>query len=185
MDSLIQRELNDALESLARDSKDEAAWLSLYRILRPYVLTICARWLGRSDGLAEDACQEVFMKLLRFAPLDKLAGSGNLYAYVRMICRSVSSDILRRNKDFEALDEGTVASPPGRREDSSDAQLLLDQLRGGLSSDEAKLLKMLLLGYTIDEIAGRYGLKYSAAGVRIHRLREKLYSLSGESRKPM
>jgi len=92
---------------------------------------------------------------------------------------------LRRNKDFEALDEGTVASPPGRREDSSDAQLLLDQLRGGLSSDEAKLLKMLLLGYTIDEIAGRYGLKYSAAGVRIHRLREKLYSLSGESRKPM
>jgi RNA polymerase sigma factor (sigma-70 family) len=170
---LAEREqLLDALRSLAGRRDDEQAWGLFYRLVRPYVYALCARALGKSARLAEDACQEVFLRIARFAPFDDLADSGNMYPYVRIVCRSVCSDLRRRWPSHEQLTDIVGAA-------SSDSGVLLqlhDFVRG-LSEDEVRLLHCLILGLTTEEMAKELSVTYSTISVRVHRLRAKLKSV--------
>jgi DNA-directed RNA polymerase specialized sigma24 family protein len=180
MDSLSQPKLNDAVWLLAANRDDQTGWAVLYRLLRPYVLATCGRLLARSRPLAEDACQEVFIRLIRFAPFQKIAEFGNVYPYVRMVCRSACSDITKKHKDLDVYDDNL--GPGIEQHGTWDARLTLKELASKLSDVDANLLEMLLLGLTVGEIAMRSSVTYTAAGVRIHRLKERLSSLAKENR---
>jgi DNA-directed RNA polymerase specialized sigma24 family protein len=55
----------------------------------------------------------------------------------------------------------------------------VDRARGHLDPEDAQLLEMLLLGYKIGEVAATLGVSYSAAALRVHRLRHRLARLLG------
>ncbi len=67
---------------LARRFDDEQAWAILHKIIRPLVLATACRNLRGHLGLAEDACQEVFLRLVRFGPFSKIKRPEDFRKYV-------------------------------------------------------------------------------------------------------
>jgi DNA-directed RNA polymerase specialized sigma24 family protein len=73
--------LKAAIERLASSSADEDAWRFLYREMRPFVLAILYRRL-KDRATAEDAAQEVFLRVLRARPFEKVHDESAFRAYV-------------------------------------------------------------------------------------------------------
>src|SRR5687768_18524521 len=59
------REFADALTSLYTDRDNEEHWRVVFTGLYPRILTISVRWLRGDQDLADDNCQETFIKLAR------------------------------------------------------------------------------------------------------------------------
>jgi len=68
--------------------------------------------------------------------------------------------------EFEAL-ATTAAAVDG----------LLERLVRDLSDQDGKLLQFLALGASLDDVAAKFDITYSTAGVRVHRLKDKIKQL--------
>ena len=176
MDSQPPNRLSEVLNALANRRDDAQSWTEFYRLLKPYVYSVCIRLLGPYSNLADDACQEVFLKIVRFGPLSQLAVSGKIYQYVRMVVRSVCIDAHQDGKLHEPF-WASVSNEPQSRDPHYEYGILLDQLGKCLSKDETELLRLLTLGVTVGEIAQNFGLNYGTAATRVHRLRMKVKRL--------
>lgn len=189
MNSLDQQQLLQALQDLAKARTDEHAWTILYRTMWPFVLGHTYRALRGQRELAEDASQEVFHRLVRYCNFETMTTVQVFRGYVRSVCWNVSRDylsqILRRREDLssdeqdEMLSELVVtATTP------EDIVQTLEVLNKGilakLDNNDQALVKLLLDGYTLREIAQQLEIDYSTAGVRVHRLRERLRNLLKE-----
>lgn len=172
MGSPVPNQLNEVLARLAQQPTDETSWIALYRILRPYIFLLCRSVLGRFSNLAEDACQEAFLKIVRFAPIGQFGESRSIYPYIRMVVRSVCADLHTAQKQYEPLDEGLVVSEM----DNCSGRMGLfgvGELPADLTQAEVDLLEALAKGHSVEEIAAQFGISYSNAGIRMHRLRKK------------
>lgn len=169
----------EALATLAVSRRDERAWERLYRYAWPFVRAIVYRRLGGVEGLAEDATQEVFIRLLRYCPFPELQSPDAFRGYLWRVSDNVGRTYRRR-----IMANHTVALPDDEATGSSDAgagsaedielgQVLQDVWRT-LKGPERSMLQMLVEGYSISEIAQTLGLSYGAAAIRLMRLRTKL-----------
>lgn len=180
--------LADLLRRLSQSPDDQHAWTGLYRKLWPFVFAINFRLLRGQRELAEDVSQEVFLRLRRYCPFRRLEGPEDLRAYTATVCRNTCRSYLKRSwgRDElaldEILDEGALevwTSPDFEKQVEADD--LLRNLFASLNPEDRSLLRLILDGYGIGEIAQRAGLNYSTAGVRVHRLRRKLSDLLGKN----
>ena len=86
-------------------------------------------------------------------------------------------DLATRTGDFDAEEliaaneAGASLPTPGELHLAGQLQ---SRIQAELDGDERRMLEMLLEGYTVGEICRRIGIGYPSAGVRIHRLRQKL-----------
>jgi RNA polymerase sigma factor (sigma-70 family) len=171
--------LAEALAVLAVSRRDEKAWENLYRLCWPFVRTVVYRRLGGVEGLADDAAQEVFVRLLRSCPFAKLRSPDAFRGYLWRVSDNVARNYRRRIATSPTValpdEEGFGVSGPGAGlpEDVELGHLLQD-LWHGLSSPERRLLRMLIDGYTVREIADKLGISYGATAIRVMRLRGKL-----------
>jgi RNA polymerase sigma-70 factor, ECF subfamily len=173
--------LTDALRRLQESPGDDVAWRSLYSRLWPFVIAVTYRRL-KDKSVAEDVAQEVFIRLVRLQPFDKIGDSRQLRAYVwRMALNAASSHSLserRRIRGLGALLESFRSSDQVAESIVSDDRLLLEEAlglaRAAIEPDDKKLFNLLLAGCSLGEAAGQLGLAYSTAGVRLHRLRQTL-----------
>ena len=182
MNSSAGASLADALSRLAQTRGDEDAWRILYDTMWPYVLAILYRELKGVGDLAEDASQDVFLRLLRYTEFDELSDPAAFKRYLRTVCVNVARDYLKqimrvRFGDLDddrllQLEQAPVAQPSPERE--VDARERLDALTEGLDEAQRRLLHLVSEGYTLDEIARLIGLSYTNVGVRLHRLRREL-----------
>jgi RNA polymerase sigma factor (sigma-70 family) len=168
--------VRDVIASLSQDRGDPEAWKRLYQTLWPFVYASAFRALGGSREWSQDAAQDVFLKLLRYADFEKLQDPAAFYAYVRAICLNVSRSYLKTVTHQRSLDE-----IPGLQS-ASDASHALSEFSRDLNEDEQELLQLLLEGFALSGIAGKLQVSYSAAAVRVHRLRLKLLELSGSAK---
>jgi RNA polymerase sigma factor (sigma-70 family) len=165
------RELASLLPRLNRSPADEEAWFRLYQLLRPLVFSIVYSRLRGVGTLAEDATQEVFIRLARARPFDRINGSKELRAYVWTVAENVAKTYLKQLTPLESEPSpGHEPSVPP----AGDAQLALDEIMRGLGPQDQKLLRMAAQGHSLQEISQAMGLGYSAVGVRLHRLRQAL-----------
>ena len=187
-----QNALAAVLERLKASPVDEDAWRSLYRQLWPFVIAIIYRRLrGSERKAAEDAAQEVFIRLLRTQPFDKILNADALRAYTGRIAENVAKTHLR--KLHAAIDSERDVAEWSRLEPSmealeSDGELrareLLDLAESILEPKDSDLLRLILEGSSLDRAADQMGLSYSNAGVRLHRIRLKLRNaLKSEEKK--
>ncbi|MDH2399213.1 sigma-70 family RNA polymerase sigma factor [Bradyrhizobium sp. SSUT18] len=175
--------LSQGLKRLAAQPADETAWRSVYDRLWPFVTAIAWRRL-RDRTAAEDAAQEVFLRLLKMKPFVEINEPEEFKAYVWRMTVNVANDIARKNQHSDRIQE--AVSKFGRADEwvqlnPADQRLLFEEVMGlaqeDLSKDENEILKRLVVGLTIREIAGELGLAYSATAVRVHRIRRKLDKL--------
>jgi RNA polymerase sigma factor (sigma-70 family) len=171
-------QLSDILSRLARSRADTDAWRMLYLSMWPFVVSLNFRLLGGSKQAADDASQEVFLRLLQYSSFESLTKPDSFRKYLRTVCTNVSRDYLqkltKRNEaslDGEQLDSlrSSVAGPQ-----EVQVNEVYEEVLRRLVSEDRRVIEWAAQGYTLSEIAAATGLSYGNAGVRLHRIREKL-----------
>jgi RNA polymerase sigma factor (sigma-70 family) len=178
-------DLAEALRRLAVSRGDETAWTVLHNSLWPYVFAVAYRELGGASRAAEDVAQETFLRLVRYAPFPRLQDPSDMRAYVSTVARHVAHDVARREArrpelpgTDERLDEFSRSAPaPSRLLGPLLAEGALEQVRELLEPQEVALLDLVARGEDTRGVARNLGIRYGAAAVRIHRLRNKLRKL--------
>jgi RNA polymerase sigma factor (sigma-70 family) len=178
------RRLSDALTKLAANRRDKDAWETVYRQMRPFVYGVVYRRLRGDQALAEDATQEVFLRLVRSFPFSRLRDVDAFRGYVWRVGDNVALTYRRRimahpttsleHSRMDAPDELAIGDDP-----TGDIEMkeILNQVWQGLGAEERRLLRLLLAGHSIREVASALRISYTAAGVRVWRLRMKLRKL--------
>jgi RNA polymerase sigma-70 factor (ECF subfamily) len=178
------QDLEQILERLAISTEDQQAWEDLYRKIWPWVLAILYRILRGQRELAEDASQEVFIRLLRYARFEELRVPAAFKNYVYVICQNVGKDYLRGLFSLQeyplAADDEQASGLVARSAQPDTAALLsirMHEILQSLNEEERRMMKMILEGRPLDEVAKSMGLSYTNAAVRLHRIRKRLSRL--------
>jgi len=163
------------LKKLALNSTDAMAWHELYRLCRPYVIaTLYHRFRGASD-LAEDACQDVFIRLVNKCPFSELEPAAFIL-YLKIVCHHVASDYFRRMKTLRNARKELTPPPADFRSPLQEAEMreLLNDLQSVVGEKDGKVLALKLEGNSVADIASLIGLTSNATSARLWRLRRAL-----------
>ncbi|HEX3104949.1 MAG TPA: sigma-70 family RNA polymerase sigma factor [Terriglobales bacterium] len=173
-------ELRELLRWLQQDPKNEDLWKSLYHHIKRFVFAVAYRVLNGNEELAKDATQVVFLRLFEYCEFTEFSEPQDFLGYVATVARHAALDLIKgEGRYVTGLDltlcDFLPGTPTPRQHEMAHNHLhdLLEQLE----STERSLVDLLMEGRTLDEIAGRLGISYANAGVRIHRLRERLLNL--------
>jgi len=182
----LDKQLATILKSLAENSRDEDAWRSLYGLMRPYVYSVTYRMLRGSQDLAQDASQEVFYRLVKYCNFESLQQPRIFRSYLmsvsRNTARTFAMNTVRRNatEPRKVMKEPSAVLPP---EEADYADQIVASISGTLDAVNQSILRRVIEGYSLGEIAGEFGLTYSATGVRVHRVKQQLFRMLAKSKK--
>jgi RNA polymerase sigma factor (sigma-70 family) len=140
------------------------------------LFAICYRILWDNRHLAEDALQEAFLKIFQYAKFEEFKTNPEAFRpYALVICRNVARGYLEhlsrdprvtKEANLESMTSATTIDP----ELYALRSKLLQEVLVRANEDDRTLLNLLLMGYTIKEIADRLSLSYTNTAVKIHRL---------------
>jgi RNA polymerase sigma-70 factor (ECF subfamily) len=172
-------ELAGILASLANSKQDEDAWSYLYNRMWPYVYGLVFRRNGGEKARTEDTCQDVFVRLLRYADFHRLMNPAAFRAYLAAIAEhEVARRAAEKHRDLDQLDkfgvEIDIEDPRQHAAERLEVHDLLENVIQSLDPKEQALMHLMLAGTSNSEMARRLELPYGTVGVRIHRLRQKL-----------
>jgi RNA polymerase sigma factor (sigma-70 family) len=169
------------LQRLAASRADEEAWALLFDLLWGRVFATTFRVLKGHRERAEDASQETFIRLLKYADFRKLSDSAEFQRYVHTVAENVAYGYLREMRQLashlELQSDALAGDSPEELAQISEA---IQQLSDELTVEEHALARLIVEGSSVSEIAQRLGWSYSNAGVRVHRLRQMLRKLLKE-----
>lgn len=170
-------ELDDVLASLAKDRQDDTAWKSLYQAMWPLVWSVVFRRLHGLKAPSDDAAQEVFIRLLKSCPFDNLRNPEDFRAYTYRVSVNVANNYLRTlllEAKAENIEEVGLLSSAEGPEGGLESNELLKEILGYIDARDHHILRLLIDGHSLREIASRLGISYSNTAVRVHRIRKKL-----------
>jgi RNA polymerase sigma-70 factor (ECF subfamily) len=154
---------------------DENAMESVFRRYSGPVYSVALRVL-RDSGQAEDVMQEIFLQLWR-NPAAFVQGRGSLGAWLVVITRNRSIDLLRRRKPTDSVEDVVLASPINVA-DEAERNAMMEKVRSVLTNLPQEQRKSLELAYfeglSHTEIASRTG---DPLGTVKTRIRQALISL--------
>ena len=170
--------LSNLLVRLRQEPANEEAWSALYKRLWPFVYGIVYYRLGGARTAAEDAAQEVFLRLARAWPslniVDEAAWRGYVWRVADNVARTWRKKLcLSRGCPEAALE--TVPSPAPTPEAAAVANSELRRVIASLDGVDLTIVRLLLDGQDLQAVARATGLSYNAAAVRLHRMRLKLH----------
>jgi RNA polymerase sigma factor (sigma-70 family) len=180
MSPFQKSKLSECLKRLSHDKGDQEAWRQIYALLWPRVISTTYRALGGLRDRAEDASQEVFFRLVRYADFGRARTPDEFLGYVHAICDNVAADFLRELiHSTVSLEDGLDDEKEEQLTPANPEQLVItaelsEQLREALTPEERELLQLMTEGYKDGEIAERLGWSYAKTGVRVFRLRAKI-----------
>lgn len=146
----------------------------LYRTLGPLIRSRCARLLG-DPGLAEDATQEVFIRMIR-----KAGDLPDATAYLKWLYRVSTNYCLNWIRDNRRLEYRAPEELPERgRAPELEERLALRQVLDAVLHDADERMQQVFVyafvdGLTQDEVADLIGVSRRAVVKRIKRLRDRL-----------
>lgn len=166
------------LKRLTTDPTDASAWTDLYEQYWPFVFAIAYNRARGARELAEDIAQDVFLRLLRAKPFDRIPGSAALRSYLYVMTKNTAESHLQRllSRRESPLQDSLEAAVQGSVEVKWD----IGRVIHALPPVDQKILSLVVSGMTLKEVASATGLSYSNAAVRLHRLRKLLHRLLEE-----
>jgi RNA polymerase sigma factor (sigma-70 family) len=178
-------QLDELLAKLSADRRDREAWKLLFELLWPRVKATTYRALGGMVDQAEDAAQEVFLRLLRYCDFRKFSDAASFLAYLHTVSRNAANDI-RREAGWQTVDinerEGELRRtfPAQSSEQRAATAELFARFWQFLSEEERVLASLVAEGHSMGEIALKLGLTANAVSVRWFRLRTRVRNLLKE-----
>jgi RNA polymerase sigma-70 factor, ECF subfamily len=155
--------------------RDENAMEEIFRRYSGPVYSVALRVL-RDSGQAEDVLQEVFLQLWR-KPAAFVQNRGSLGAWLVVIARNRSIDVLRRRKPSDSVDDVVLASTVNVA-DEAERNTMMEKVRrviADLPMEQRKSLELAYFeGLSHTEIASRTG---DPLGTVKTRIRQALISL--------
>jgi RNA polymerase sigma-70 factor (ECF subfamily) len=156
-----------------------------YRRYGPMVLRRCQKLL-RSDALAQDAMQDVFVQVLSHEQsLEATAPAGLLLRIATNVCLN---KLRTRKRRPESSDDDLVLRIAATGSDSEGvlaARGMLARLFGGegplAASSQTIAVMHLVDGMTLEEVAAEAGMSVSGVRKRLRTLRARLEAIDSES----
>lgn len=186
--------LEPALATLAENRRDQKAWEDLYRGLWPWVMATMYRGLGGQRALAEEASQEVFMKLLRYARFNRPGHSAAQFrSFVKIVATGVLADHRRSRSREQKLSTGadsdtapklaeSVPDPGPSPEHDQVGRSLVDELMRRLNNRDRTVAELFLAhGAAPREIAATTGCDVREVYESVARIKLKAKELLGNS----
>jgi len=173
------------LKDIKEDSNDQESWKAFYLYFKPRIkvyLLFCG--VPKSD--VDDICHQALLKFLHKSPWalsdwkDLPENPSAILRYLKVIAKNVFLDQVRKGKRTvlslqEALNGGFENQYwPGLENEALQQTLL------SLPEDDRILILKRLLGFSLRDIGESLGITENAAGVRFHRIKEKIKKNLGE-----
>src|ERR1700722_8900956 len=168
-------DLEEALAVLAVRPRDVKGWEELYCRLWPWVMAMTYRGLHGQRALAEDASQEVFMKLLRYARFTSEQSAAQFRSFVRIVTTGVLADYVRAQTRQQGpaprADPESMDSIPDQHPSAEHDQItrsVFDDLMARLDPRDRSVAQLSLkMGATPREVA-------AATGRDVHEIYESI-----------
>lgn len=176
-----ERDIEWALSKIRKNPRDEDAWNIFYTYFRPQVASVLYR-SGLNAEDIRDIVQDTFLKFLNsaFSYRDDESQVQAIRAYLVVTAKHLAIDrhrsAARHKLREDASSESHPYDAPAAERDPVMA-LSAERMLGHLADDELRLLSMLQKGDSLSAIAFECEISYSAAAVRVHRLRQKVEKL--------
>jgi RNA polymerase sigma factor (sigma-70 family) len=167
------------LERLRANPSDGQAWTELYQSYWPFVFSVAYRQCRGHRELAEEVAQEVFVKLLRTQPFDRLPNASMLRGYLYTAATNTAKTAVGRlaaRPETPMFDHGDEPHSA----DFTEARLVVEDARRALAPLDREILNLIEASLTLSEVAAATGLSYTNTAVRLHRLRRQLRRLLGQ-----
>ena len=168
----------DTFQKLQRDPLNHALFSKWYRTEYPTFYFHALRLTRGDRPLAEELCQDAIVAFFTGGGLERVSEASEARAYIRRAIVNRYIDTLRklwREDPLEAESDPVETAGPA---ESVAAVQLYEALFESLSQEDQLILAMLIAGESLTDIAEVAGLRYSAAGVRVHRIRNKIKELN-------
>jgi RNA polymerase sigma factor (sigma-70 family) len=166
-------QLESILDQLKNFRNDEKAWADLYTGLWPWVFANIYRYLRGTSRLAEDASQDVFVRLLRYCEFHKVQDPVAFRAYLRIVCKNVARDYYTKDikrSEIQLRKEGrNIISS-----EEEEIRIKIDNVLANLDDMEKRLIQLTMDGYTMQEIIEETDWSYSNTAIRLYRLKKKV-----------
>jgi RNA polymerase sigma factor (sigma-70 family) len=167
---------SDLIRKLRKAPGNEKLWAEWYKSAYPRVYYAAYRLsYGRTD-VARDLTQETFSRFIEYRVLERVLDEPRATAYLIATCRNVAID---RNKEAGRISlEGLEAARSVAAADvPAESEIDIERVLQELGPDDGMLVQWMRDGLSVSEIALRLQVTYSAAGVKVHRLRKRLRDL--------
>jgi RNA polymerase sigma factor (sigma-70 family) len=161
--------------ALKADPSSRAAFEAWYRETYPKLFLVAYRVTSGNRAAAEDLCQEAILSFMTRGGLAKVEDDGQALAYLRRTVSNAHINSTRR--EGQEVPAEAPSRTTGGVEEGVDFEQRYHRLWTTLDTSERKLLRLMIDGHSIGEIAQVLGLTYSYAGVRVYRMRNKIKAL--------
>lgn len=163
----------DLIQRLRQRPHNKHLWEAWYASAYPKLYFVAFRLARGSSDIARDLTQGTFTRFLEYRAIERVASEQHALAYLIKTCRNLAIDrnAQARNIPLESLAEVEWMPAPEHPEESIiDLQRAVDEL----DDEDQNLVQWMQDGLRVSEIAKRLNVSYTAAGVRVHRLRKRL-----------
>ena len=161
------------LKALAADRSDEQAWTGLYKQMRPYIFTVAYRKLSGQSEPAEEITQDVFLRLVRYCPFERLQAPEAFRAYV---CQVVGNEVNRTMAKTGRRFKVDATLKPDQTSTEPSEQVLADEawklVTSNLNKIDRLILKMSSEGHSGKAIAAKLQMTPNNVAVRLFRARK-------------
>lgn len=173
--------LSPFLQRLSRNRGDQEAWTTLYERMWGFVLAIVFRTLKGEPP--EDVAQDVFIRVARYCPFQKLQTGDAFRAYLWKVARNECYSRLRKRQREGAGESAThdVAEPVADLARDFESRELYDWVTEELTAQDKEILRLTDEGFSSDEIAKALDISAGNVTVRRHRAREAVRKFMKEN----
>ncbi|MBI2594181.1 RNA polymerase sigma factor [Candidatus Curtissbacteria bacterium] len=157
---------------------DKDAFGQIYELFYPRIYRYCQFNLDRE--LAQDLCQETFLRAWKALPSFSHKKGGSFQAFLFKIARNLIIDFARKKKEFPLRDYQEIETNEELAE-QTDREFEKERLGRALSQLADSERQIIILRYfeemTVFEVAKIVGVREGALRVRVHRILKKLKDL--------
>jgi len=168
----------DLIEAIRQAPRSERLWSVWYTKTYPGVYYAAYRFSRGNADAARDLTQETFTRFVQYDAIQRVDDEEHARAFLIKTCRNLAIDRDARAREIplDDIPEYHLAQPS---DTPAGAGPDLEEMLQFLDTEDRKLIAWTQEGFTLAEIARKLNISYTAAGVRLHRLRKRLRQKNG------
>lgn len=164
----------DLIERLRVAPGDQDLWSQWYKSVFPRIFYIAFRLSSGNRELARDLAQESFARFIDYRVLERVLDERHAMAFLARTCRNLVIDEFGRANLVNYISSEELEGLMAEDDESSAYEWDWQAIESSIDHKELQLLQWLREGHKLADIATRLGISYTAAGVRVHRLKQQL-----------